>query len=85
MRTSYLMSCDHLKALDLAKQGKLEQSHKLVQPYSDELSCLIHAYIHRAQGDFSNANYWYRRVGLEQPDCSLEEEVDGLYKKVQSG
>lgn len=75
------MPCDHLKALDLAREGKLEEAHKLVQHHSDELSCLIHAYIHRAQGDFSNANYWYRRAGVAQPDYPLKEELDELYKK----
>ena len=77
------MPCDHLKVLDLAKEGKFEDSHKLVQSYSDELSCLIHAYIHRVENDLSNANYWYRRAGIEQPDCSLKEELKILYKKVK--
>ena len=49
-----------------------------------QLSCLIHAYIHRAEGDLSNANYWYHRVGIEQPHCSLEEELETLYKKIKS-
>lgn len=77
------MSCNHLKALNLAKEGKLEESHKLVQSHNDGLSCLIHAYIHRAQGDFSNASYWYRKAGVDQPDCSLEEELDDLHKRAQ--
>ena len=76
------MPCDHLKALDLAKAGKLREAHKIVLKCSDELSCLIHAYIHRAEGDMSNAHYWYRRVGIEKPNYSLKEELDDLYKKV---
>ena len=79
------MPCDHLKALNLARDGDLEESHKLVQPYSDELSCLIHAYIHRVQGDSSNASYWYRRAGAKQPGCSVEEELDGLFQKIPTG
>ena len=74
------MACDHQKALDLIKEGKLEESHKLVQSYSEELSCLIHAYIHRAEGDLSNATYWYRRAGVDQPNCSLEEELAELFR-----
>ena len=77
------MPCDHLKAVELTKEGKLEQAHKLVQPFSDKLSCLIHAYIHRAEGDISNANYWYRRAGVTKPECPLEEELKDLYSKVQ--
>ena len=75
------MPCDHLRALDLAKAGKLREAHKIVLKCSDELSCLIHAYIHRAEGDMSNANYWYHRVGVNQPDCTLDDELDNLYKK----
>jgi len=78
------MSCDHLKVLNLAKEGKLQESHKLVQQYSDEFSCLIHAYIHRAEGDLSNANYWYQRAGIEIPDIPLEEELQTLFNKVQN-
>ena len=77
------MHCDHLKVLDLISKEKLEESHRLVQPYSDKLSCLIHAYIHRAEGDLSNANYWYHRAGVTKPECSLEEELKDLYSKVQ--
>lgn len=77
------MPCDHIKVLNLAREGKLEEAHKLIQPHSDELSCHIHAYIHRAQGDFSNANYWYRQVGIDQPDYPLKQELDELYKKLQ--
>jgi len=32
----------------------------------DELSCLIHAYLHRLEGHFDNARYWYRRAGGEE-------------------
>ena len=45
------MECDHIKALDLARDGSWDESHKLVQQYSDTLSCLIHAYLHRVEGD----------------------------------
>lgn len=77
------MSCDYVKVLDLAKEGKLQEAHKIVQKYSNELSCLIHAYIHRVEGDLSNANYWYRRVGIKKPSISLEEELQTLYSKAQ--
>src|SRR5688572_18940635 len=56
--SEYDMTCDHKNALDLAKEGKWDQSHELVQEYSDELSCLIHAYLHRIEGDIGNAKYW---------------------------
>ncbi len=73
------MSCDYLKILNLVRDGKWEESHKEVQPCSDELSCLIHAYLHRVEGDLNNAKYWYSRTGGEMPNNSLEEELSRLY------
>lgn len=74
------MRCDHIKALDLACKETWDESHQIVQQHSDKLSCLIHAYLHRIEGDTSNAKYWYRRVGLDMPDNTLEEELARLYK-----
>ncbi|MCK5667490.1 MAG: hypothetical protein KAI15_00280 [Gammaproteobacteria bacterium] len=74
------MECDHIKALDLAREGSWDESHQLVQQYSDELSCLIHAYLHRVEGDISNAKYWYRHAGVEMPDNTLKEELNRLYE-----
>ncbi len=74
------MKCDHIKALDLASAGNWDESHQLVQQFSDELSCLIHAYLHRVEGDLSNANYWYNRSGTTAPDNSLDEELERLYR-----
>jgi hypothetical protein len=74
------MSCDHRKALELARAEDCDAAHELVQAYSDELSCLIHAYLHRVEGDTGNASYWYRRAGAEMPDNTLEEELDRLYQ-----
>jgi len=76
------MACDHKKALDLAKEGKWDQSHELVQSYSDTLSCLIHGYLHRVEGDSENARYWYERAGTVVPDNSLEEELNRLRQMI---
>lgn len=74
------MSPDHRKALDLARDGRWDEAHELVQPHSDELSCLIHAYLHREEGDPGNAAYWYRRAGSSVPGNTLEEELERLYR-----
>lgn len=78
------MACDYSKALDLARDGAWDEAHKLVQPYSDEKSCLIHGYLHRVEGDLSNAGYWYRRAGTEMPDNSLEDELSRLYQLIET-
>ncbi len=74
------MECDHLKALDLAREGNWDESHEIVQQYSDSLSCLIHAYLHRAEGNIGNAKYWYSRAGVELPNNPLEAELNQLYE-----
>jgi hypothetical protein len=56
------MTCDYIKVLNLAKQGNWDEAHRLVQSFSDSWSCLIHAYLHRVEGDLSNARYWYGRA-----------------------
>lgn len=76
------MSSDHIKALELARDGYWDESHQLVQAASDELSCLIHAYLHREEGDMDNAAFWYKRADTTMPHNTLEEEWDRLYRLV---
>jgi len=73
-----------LEALELARKGDWDRAHRLVQSSSDSLSCLIHAYLHREEGDLGNAAFWYRRAGCEAPDNSLAEEWERLYQMAQS-
>ena len=73
----------HRKALELAQKGDWEAAHQLAQRGSDPLSCLIHAYLHREEGDLGNAAYWYQQAGSESPDNSLSEEWQRLYQLAQ--
>lgn len=77
------MSKRHLEALELARRGDWDAAHERVQDFSDPFSCLIHAYLHRVEGDLSNAAYWYRRAGTAVPDNTLEEELARLARLVQ--
>ncbi len=72
------MPSDQLKALNLARDGNWEESHRLIQDNSDSLSCLIHGYLHREEGDLGNAGYWYKRAGSPMPDNNLTEELERL-------
>lgn len=65
----------HQLSLEHIQNGDWDEAHILVQDYSDPLSCRIHGYLHRIEGDLSNAGYWYRRAGLNMPDNSMEEEL----------
>lgn len=77
------MSAEHIEALDLISQGDWDGAHELIQEVNDELACLIHAYLHREEGDLSNASYWYSRVGQDIPDNALEDEFQRLSQLAQ--
>jgi len=79
------LSHHHLKALDLAREGRWDEAHDLIQAHSDELACLIHAWLHREEGDLGNAGYWYRRAGVTMPDNTISEELTRLYELAGSG
>lgn len=38
----------------------------------------VHAYLHRKEGDLSNADYWYRRCRKAPAQVSLEAEWESL-------
>lgn len=77
------MECDHAKVLDLSRAGNWDEAHKLIQKHYDELSCLVHAYLHRVEGNVNNANYWYSRIGVDMPNNSLEDELNHLYEIIK--
>lgn len=71
----------HLKALWYEKNNRWQEAHDLVDGLSDSDSALVHAYLHRVEGDLWNADYWYRNAGQKRPDLSLEEEWETLVQK----
>ncbi|HEY6773836.1 MAG TPA: hypothetical protein VN019_06230 [Oxalicibacterium sp.] len=77
------MVCDHKKVLDLAKAGDWEEAHKMVQVHGDELSCQIHGYLHRVEGDLGNARYWYSRGNSTLPGNTLDEEFARLVARLR--
>ena len=65
-----------LQALWLAKAGKWDESHDLCQSISGTAGSWIHAWLHRQEGDLSNAGYWYARAGKPVPprEKTLDQE-----------
>ncbi len=63
-----------LKALWFDAQGDWEHAHQLAQDVNTMAGSWIHAYLHRKEGDRSNAQYWYHRAGKKMPAYSLEKE-----------
>ena len=51
------------RTLWLAKAGHWHQAHDLCQKVPDPAGSWIHAWLHREEGDYGNACYWYARAG----------------------
>ena len=63
-----------LRALWFDAKGDWNAAHKCVDDKADPGSMGVHAYLHRKEGDLSNAGYWYRRAEREPHRGPLEEE-----------
>ena len=68
-----------LQALWYAAKGDWDKAHDITQPGGPELDW-VHAYLHRVEGDLSNAGYWYRRAGKPPATVSLDEEWAALVR-----
>jgi hypothetical protein len=71
-----------LAALWWDAKGDWTRAHALVDELETVEGMAVHAYLHRKEGDASNADYWYRRAGRSFHRPSLDDEwmalVDGL-------
>ena len=54
------------------------RAHGLVDALESREGMVVHAYLHRKEGDESNAAYWYRRAGEQYRRVKLEEEWRAL-------
>ncbi len=64
----------YIQSLWYDAKGDWHKAHSLIDALSDKNSCLVHAYLHRKEGDISNADYWYRKANVKRPQLSLQEE-----------
>ena len=51
-----------------------QRAHESAQQDEGPEGSWVHAYLHRKEGDASNAGYWYRRAGKPPAQSSLEQE-----------
>jgi len=63
-----------LEALWWAEKNDWDKAHTLVQGDEGGEAAWVHAYLHRVEGDLSNAAYWYRRAGRDPSSAPLETE-----------
>lgn len=54
--------------------GDWERAHDLCNADESRESAWVHAYLHRVEGDLSNADYWYRRAGRTRPESEPADE-----------
>jgi hypothetical protein len=59
-------------------QGDWEKAHGVAQDATDADGSWIHAYLHRKEGDASNAAYWYRRADRPVASGSLSAEWEQI-------
>ena len=50
------------------------RAHEIAQDIDDATGAWIHAYLHRKEGDASNAAYWYRRAERPLATGTLADE-----------
>lgn len=54
--------------------GDWVKAHESAQQDEGRAGAWVHAYLHRKEGDTSNADYWYGRANKTRPRASFEEE-----------
>ena len=67
-----------LDALWHAAKGDWDKAHRLAQAQKDAAGAWVHAYLHRVEGDLSNAGHWYRRSGKTPSGAPLQQEWDEI-------
>ena len=63
-----------LHALWWDARGDWNRAHSIAQEIDDASGAWVHAYLHRKEGDLTNAEYWYRRAGKDAARDSLDAE-----------
>jgi hypothetical protein len=63
-----------LRALWYDARGDWDKAHHIAQDVETSEGAWIHGYLHRKEGDLSNARYWYRRANQPEASDSLESE-----------
>ncbi len=67
-----------LLALWYEAKGDWHRAHELVQNDPTRESAWVHAYLHRKEGDLSNARYWYNRANRPPADDAFETEWEQI-------
>ena len=71
-----------LEALWWDAKGEWDKAHERAQEGKDQAAgAWVHAYLHRKEGDLSNARYWYRQASRPPvEDAPLEAEWEEIVR-----
>lgn len=61
-------------------KGNWERAHEIAQDVPDPDGAWVHAYLHRKEGDASNAAYWYRRAKRPIAKVTLQAEWEEIVR-----
>ena len=67
-----------LQAMWREANDEWDAAHKLAQSQDDATGAWVHAYLHRVEGDESNAAHWYRRAAKPHSKAPLSEEWEEI-------
>lgn len=65
-------------------KGDWHLAHTCAQRDEGKTGSMVHAYLHRKQGDMTNARGWYSRAGRPAAEGSLEAEWEALARELLS-
>jgi hypothetical protein len=71
-----------LAALYWDARGDWAKAHSVAQDIATPQGSLIHAYLHRKEGDHGNARYWYDRAGRPVHKGTLDEEWHAIAREL---
>jgi hypothetical protein len=63
-----------VRALWHERNGDWTRAHEIAQEIDTDDAAWVHAYLHRREGDLSNARYWYRHAAKVPATGSLDDE-----------
>jgi len=67
-----------LQGLWWAGKGDWNKAHRIVMDAPSREAALVHAYLHRLEGDPGNAEYWYRKARQKLATGSIEAEWQAI-------
>lgn len=70
-----------LQAMWYDGNGNWNKAHDIAQEINSREGSWIHAYLHRKEGDLSNAQYWYYKAKRIMPAHTLQQEWEELVQE----